>query len=506
MTTNKNNYRIIPIGTSSDYLGSTVVYAMNLKFDPSKENLEKIRELIGNMNYEAKLIEDSASPSNSKEKTFITETELNDIITFNTLVFATNFNINLLVRFLNTQKTETLSGEEIKNLSVKIIISLDENEESISIIVPSISLNDISSWKNFGEELYNFKEKNYNRSIDCYQKYTSRIDQLINDPDMMLINGECGISSSTESYGFWLNTETNISGFDNFCFCSFSNDFCLLKYNIKDRYFRITSLTKKGEFGDLTYIQGSLGFESNSFYTLSGTNIIFKNSNYFKVYHIDENSNSIYVYTHPLKDSNNSPFYLIHDPWELSSPLEFKTASEIFEELNVGLTEDQKLSSQNQNSRVESIEHLGGWIKIVQEGYPVKYVGKSGILLTNLDHDIKPINNTLFLHSFILGGTREHYYFDFIPMIYETEFVDYNAQNAQTTITNLETGETEKIDSIGTLRLEYKNLSKYYKVLIDGLRRKPLKTVTLTQEGKLDNILTFRGLIYYMNDDKLVLF
>lgn len=476
------NYRSISIATKEECLNSEYSYAVSLDFEPTVKDLEKIRDLAK----KSTLILKRYQPAEINSSLFESN-ELDSVHEFNTLVFGDSglSNINFLVKFYKPQETSTASGDVIKNLEVMVQVSSSVSGEIIEIVSPSLTIESVEIPKDrIGGEREQFKSPTEKIVKESYQKYTSRVSQLVEDPDMVLLMGECGVSNSKHSWGFWIKDSEDISGYEKFGICLYSNDLCVLKYNSSNQEYCISSLTLSGPYGNHDYKLGYITLPSDStFYGIYGPNIIYTTEDYYwiySLYNLGRYNTSGYRIKRMV---NNVPNNLITSPWEVGA-LKFLDSYNFFKRL-------ESLSS------LEFFQERDEFLGIVGEKYKVRYgdqseiyyFGTSGYTIDNTKN-ISWINDSLMLY-------REGSNIEFIPKLYDVSRILKDGNTIL--IVNDEDPNYYKQISLFN---PYGTLDNNRRVLLDGLRRKPWRK----QFPDLDSIIPFKGLIFYRENDKLLLY
>ena len=207
------NYRSISVSTKEECLNSEYSYAMTLDFEPTVKDLDTIRELAKKSTLILRRKDEAGEDSSLFESG-----TLDRVHSFNTLVFGDSGleNINFLIKFYKPQETSTVSGDIIENLEVLVSIESTVSGESIEIMSPSLTIDSIESIERIGGRREQFKSPNEEIVKESYQKYTSRVSQLVEDPDMVLLMGECGVSNNKKSWRFWVSDSEDISGYEEF--------------------------------------------------------------------------------------------------------------------------------------------------------------------------------------------------------------------------------------------------------------------------------------------------
>lgn len=476
------SYRAIPLATKDECLASEYSYALELSIEPTVKDLDKIRKLAKDSNLI--LTRDQSPNENSSQ--FQSET-LTEAKTFNTLVFGDSGlkNITFIIKFYKTQKTVSISEDIIKRLTVQVTIDSTVSEDQINELSPSLTISGIEEKDRIGIERYNFKPLDETIEKESYQKFTSRVSQLVEDKEMVTLMGECGISTCNKTWGFWIKEEEDISGFDEIGICFYNEDLCVLKYNKNSQEYNLSSLTKSGPYGNLDYKVGYITTPTSSqYYGLCGSNIIYLTEDYYlvySIYNLGRYNTSGYKIRRVV---NNSPNFLITSPWSLSSRLEFSNSYDFYGDLESlsGLTLYQ--------DRDEFLGMVGNKYKMrYGDQSELYYIGKIGHTIDNTGN-ISWINDNLMFY-------REGNEIAFIPKLYEISRIF--KEGSRLLIVN---EEDYNEYSVILLFNPGNQLSSYNKVILDGLRKKPWKI----KFPNLNNIIFFRGLIFYKENDKLLLY
>ena len=484
------NYRTLSIGTKSDCLNSEYAYVLDLDFEPTLSNLDKLKETIKN---NCNLVLNRIS-STSDISIFENEKDITSVIKFNTIVFGNSdlSVIGFIIRFLKIQETSTISRNIIKKLIAKVKINVDKNIDDESLISFELSTKDVidSPQNRIGTLDYQYKPKELIINKENYQKYTSRINQLMENEEMAMIMGECGVSNKNESWRFWVKEKESIEGFNEISVCFYEDDLCCLKFDTKECYYEITSLTKDGHFGTYSYKSGQISPPENStFYKLVGPNIIYTTDNSYHIYPISNLNNFIKVGYQVEKEQSNIPYKLINNPWNISGYLEFSTITDIFNKFNSILQLDLK------EERDEVIETTGGGIKI---NYGIKseecYISNSGYLINNTD-----LLYWITYNLAIISDDDSNIYL--VPKLYDKTRIFYDSKQNIIIRDEEDYNNTYVISKIN-INNSYKSLDPKYRIILDGLRRKPFR-ITFPSPS---NMITFRGLIFYKNNNYLYLY
>lgn len=476
------SYRAIPLATKDECLASEYSYALELSIEPTVKDLNLIRELSKECKFKL-----SRHQEPNKDSSLFESEDLEEAKTFNTLVFGDSGleNITFIIKFYKSQETVSVSGDIIKSLDILVNIDSTVSDEQINVVSPSLTIEGIEEEERIDTDRYKFKPINETITKESYQKFTSRVSQLVEDKEMVMLMGECGISTSEKTWGFWIKEEEDITGFEEIGICIYSEDLCVLKYNKEDKEYSLSSLTKSGPYGNLDYKVGYITVPNSSeYYGICGPNIIYTTEDYYwiySIYNLGRYSTNGYRVKRVV---NNSPNFLITSPWVIYGSLKFSDSYSFYSKLESlsGLTFYQ-----------ERDEFLGSW-----EGkYKMRYGDQSEIhyfegLGYTIDNtgNISWINDNLMLY-------REKNKIAFVPKLYEVSRI--YKDGSKILIVN---EEDYNEYSIITLFDPKGSLSSYNRVVLDGLRKKPWKT----QFPDLDNIIFFRGLVFYKENNKLLLY
>ena len=476
------NYRSISVATKEECLNSEYSYALSLDFEPTVKDLEKIRDLAK----KSTLVLKRYQPAGEDSSLFESE-KLNSIQKFNTLVFGDSglTNINFLIKFYKPQETSTSSGDVIENLEVIVRVGSTVSGEIVEISSPSITIESSEVPEDrIGGRREQFKSPDEVIIKESYQKYTSRVSQLVEDQDMVLLMGECGVSDSKKTWGFWVKDFEDISGYEKFGLCLYSNDLCILKYNVSNQEYCISSLTISGPYGNHDYKLGEIDIpDKSTFYGIRGPNIIYTTEDYYwiySMYNLGRYNNTGYRIKRIV---NNFPNHLISSPWDIGA-LKFSNSYDIFNKL-------ESLSSlEFFQERDEFLGMSGGKYKIKYgDNSEIYYFGSSGYVIDNTGN-ISWINDNLMMY-------REGSKIELVPKLYDVarlfkdgdRIIQVNEEDPNYYV------QISLFDPQGTLKNEKR-------ILLDGLRRKPWRK----QFPDLDSIIPFRGLIFYRENDKLLLY
>lgn len=475
------NYRSISVSTKEECLNSEYSYALTLDFEPTVKDLDTIRGLAK----KSTLILRRNGEAGEDSSLFESGT-LDDVHSFNTLAFGDSEleNINFLIKFYKPQETSTVSGDIIENLEVLVSIESTVSGESIEVMSPSLTIDSTESLERIGGRREQFKGPNEEIVKESYQKYTSRVSQLVEDPDMVLLMGECGVSSNKKSWRFWVSDSEDISGYEEFGICLYSNDLCVLKYNRSNQEYCITSLSTPGPYGNHDYKLGYITIpQGATFYGLCGPNIIYTTEDYYwiySMYNLDRQNTTGYMVKRIV---NNVPNHLVTGSWEISA-LRFLDSYSLFEKLN-------SLSAlEFFQERDEFLGIVGGKYKVrYGDSSEIYYFGSSGYTIDNTGN-ITWINDNLMLY-------REDSKIELVPKLYDVTriFKDGNR------IIMVDDEDPNNFTYI-TLFDPNLTLENEKRALLDGLRRKPWRV----QFPNLDSIIPFKGLIFYKENNKLLLY
>ena len=552
---NLENYRSLVIGTRDDCLSCKNAYAIDVHEDgldlESSSQLKDIKNILNEKLSENNVLtlERLNEVDDNTEASIFGRSDLKRVYEFDMVIFGSLDNIAAVIKFTNIQTTSTLSDDIIENIKLKLSVksnSIKEGESGpISLIVSFSGVSELKS-KRTGIELYQFKSESYNIIPESYSKYTSRINQVLEDSDMAIISGECGIYGNSGSWGFWIRDYEDLEGFNKVGICFLNReegtDICSLKFNTKSGHYDLTSLVKNNYYGNSkSYRSGRIIPESDKykFYKILGSNIIYLSDSYYYVYSISDDIS----YKIP-RVLNGFPNLLVSNPWDLPSPLKFETSSSIFKKLEVISTSDLSFD----RGRDSFKESIGSWYKL-DYGTLLEdlYVGPRGTI-----HDktkkLIPISENLMLYT---DGLR----YSFVPRAFEITYVckasdfisikkneeisgrkrkklppywrDYFEPYNEKSISNIdkdndlwryenkdevfEFKSTDLIIGVNSSYLnidaieigtKYKDLNPSYRIILDGLRRKPFR-ITFPDPS---TIIPFCGLIFYIEDNKLYLY
>ena len=475
------SYRAIPLSTKNDCLASEYSYALELSFEPTIKDLDLIREL----SKESKFI--LSRKSISENSSIFGVENLEKGYVFNTLVFGDMGlnNINFIIKFYKPQETVSASGDIIKSFDIIVNINSTVSDGQISDITPSLTIEGIKEESRIGLELYKFKPRDFTITKESYQKFTSRVNQLVSDNDMAMLMGECGVSTSRKNWSFWIKEEEEISGFDKIGICVYSEDLCVLKYNLQTHEYSLSSLTKSGPYGNLDYKVGYISVpDSSEYYGIYGSNIIYTTDDFYLVYSIYNLGKNTAQGYKIKKVINNYPNLLITSSWLIGGGLEFLASYDLFNRLE-SLTNLKFFQE-----RDEFLGSLGGKYKIrFGNKSEIYYFDDLGYTIDNTENIIW-INENLMLY-------REKENITFIPRIYDLSRV--YKEDDKILISNEEDHNQRETF---TLFNPMESLDNHQRIILDGPRKKPWKT----QFPKLDSIIPFRGLIFYTENDKLLLY
>ena len=523
-----DNYKSLIIGTRDDCLSCKYAYAITLNLEPKSSELVEIKKKLKEYIYNGEVLILEKLERISDETTIFEKRDLSKAYTFNSVIFGNQDSIVAIVKFFNPQSTSTLSDDIIENVRLELTINPGEQEENntelIKLVISFSGNSEIISERN-GISIYQFKPSNYDVQTEAYNKYTSRIGQLLEDPKMAIISGECGVSGNSGSCGFWIRDYEEISGFDKVTVCLWNSDVCVLKYDTSTCKYELNSMTKDNIYGkSWSYKSGRISILGGfSFHSLLGTNIIYSDDFYYHIYSISDNIS----YKVP-KFENGFPTSLVSDPWGLPHPLLFMSSSSVFERIKIIAPSEINFD----RGRDSFLKKTGSWYKL-NYGSPsiIIYIGPRGIVY-DYSGNLMPLTENLFLYNsenkvaFIPINeeiTSVSEASDLISKIITTrkripkkkwvagDEGSYTIDNGVYTYSSgkevISFRETDIIingkNSIETVKkgTKYENLNSYHRIIIDGLRRKPFR-ISFPDPNK---IITLCGLIFYIEDNKLFL-
>ena len=487
------NYKTFYIGTPKNLTECPLIYFFQTSKLSTKLSLDKLDILRDDI-----LSQEEIVSCLKKDEKFIleppTDFEFDLIVYCDSELKKDSNSILGYTVFSTSQKIYTTSNNKIDKLIISITFNQDESslsEENLIIQNESGILNvKFDFTGNTPKDFYTENNVKLPDETENYLKFTNRIIDFKNSNDLSVIT-ESGLvykeNDEVKYTNVFVKQGINI-GVDLYPYYKlgiYENDLVFLKLNQETGEYKLYSLRKTNRFGDLhLYFSGVLDLERLESYEIVGysqSNLIFFNSNnnQYIIYNLSDKS-----YTNFYGEYVGGRYYVVFNSRNTKDELKFMKDSEIFSEINKTciLPENKPLSRDN---FIFKEKYGSWWILRNVNNNSLLYVSPYGAITST--KSLLPINDRLFL-------TPDN-------LLLAVEFGNRYKYPVQNRIKNITAGETLniKLDQNTT----WSNVEKKIECILDGIRRKPIRT-KYCFPGYDKIVGSLFGLIFYL--DKGILY
>ena len=481
---NSYNYKTFYTGTPSDLEECPIIYFSSTKDHDFKISLDRLKELEQSL-----LSKELVFCVKGKDGFYTKSLNGFEKFSFDLIVYcsssleANGTQIIGYTIFSEPQKTYTLSGNTFGKLIISV--SFDRIEEERSDVIVNI----LNTYKTIqsgvdlrGSESYNYPiSTSISFPEDSYIRYTGKLKDLSKDSSLVSLT-DCGVAfNNGRSYStLYINQEVNLDKdlYTHFYIGTYNYDLVIFKINLTDGSYCVSSLTKLNRFSKpYDYISGILDIKYISgweFMYFSHSFLLFQNkkTQRYLIYSLDKGEFSEYSR------------YVIIDKFDVSGSCKFMTESELFDEIRRTCITPVKKSSSGYITGIDKREYTflgksGCWWELYKTSSNLYYyLSPYGCISSTSEMMI--INERLF-------KTKDGIFF---PIEFGHTY-KYPVHGYPRDITDF-----KKVGiKISSYSL-WESLDNTQEALLDGLRRKPIRSrYCFPDQSKLLGSLF--GLIFY---------
>lgn len=492
---NYYNYTTFYTGTPKKLEECPIIYfhsKSKLDFDLSLGTLGKLKKSLSG---EDKLVSCTRGEDNLFTKSLRGFENFSfDLIVYCSSALDFNNDNNTIIGytiFSEPQRVYTSSGNSFGKLIISLSFDREEDEDSDLLIEILNTFKITQTEADFsGNNGYSFplSTDDFQKPETSYIRYTNKLSDLKNDTSLISLT-DSGISyNGGESYSkFFIMQEVSVDQeiYTHFFIGTYKNDIVLCKFNISDGNFCISSLTKLNKFKKpYDYLSGFVDVSIISGCELLGYSysylIFWDNDNFnYIVYFLEDGSNIVF----PRTDANTgSVNYLVTDYTDPEGKYFYMSDSELIEEIRktcIIPIKNSKIDLDKKNYTFK--QKIGSWWELLRTGNIYYYLSPYGCVSSTLRMNI--INDRLF-------ETQDEIFF---PIEFGHTY-KYPVHSYPRDLTLL-----QKVGiKIKPTEL-WKNLDRTQECLLDGLRRKPIRSRNCFPK-KSTIIGSLYGIIFYIEN------
>lgn len=498
---NSFNYKTFYTGTPKNLEECPIIYFLNTEtfnFNLSIENIDKLKDTISEL-------KDPVFCIKGKDGNYTKSLKGLSGFSFNLIVYCkssinSETKINPIIGytiFSELQRTYTNSGNTFGELIISVSFERNDGETSEAIVeilnTFKITQSELDLRGDFGFN-YPIQTDTLKSPENSYIRYSGKISDIKNDKSLISLT-ECGVVyESGEKYSkLFIHQGLNIDSemYTNFYLGTYKYDLVICKYNKDTGNFCISSLSRLNKFGkSFDYFSGYIDLDTIRDYKLlyySYSYLVFWNEYKFEylIYYLEENTYKIIP-----RNSETGNNYIVSNLRDPEGKCIYMSDTEIIDEIKrtcitpVKYTSGKYIVDLNKNDYVYN-KKIGSWWILYKPNFNLYYylspygcvISSSEMLLIN-DRLFKTQDNIIFPIEF--GHT------------YKYPIHDYPRD-----LTLL-----EKVGiKIKTTDL-WENLDKKSECLLDGLRRKPIRSrYCFPNQNKI--IGSLYGIIFYLENGLL---
>lgn len=495
---NYYNYSTFYTGTPKKLEECPIIYFYNrtkLDFDLSLNTLNKLKS---NLSKENNLV----FCVRGKDNLFTKSLDKLERFSFDLIIYcssALDFNndSNTIIGytiFSEPQKVYTSSGKSFGKLIVSLSFDREKDEDSELLIEILNTFKITQTETDFsGNNGYNFPQStgDFQKPESSYVRYTNKLSDLKNDSTLISLT-DSGISyESGKKYSRLFIIDgipVDQDVYTNFFIGTYNKDIVLCRFNISDGNFCVSSLTKLNKFKKpYDYISGFIDISKISGCELLGfaySYLIFWDNDNFNyiIYFLNDGSNISF----PRNDTETgSVNYLITDYTDPEGKYIYMSDTDLIEEIKktcITPIRNSKVDLDGKNYTFK--QKIGSWWELLRTGNIYYYLSPYGCVSSTLRMNI--INDRLF-------ETQDGIFF---PIEFGHTY-KYPVHKYPRDLTLLQkVGVKIKPSDL------WENLNKTQECLLDGLRRKPIRSRDcFPKKSKI--IGSLYGIIFYIENGLL---
>lgn len=500
---NSYNYKTLYTGTPKKLEECPIIYfysKSSLGFDLSLKTLDKLKNRL------------------SKEKTLLYCLRGNDNFFTKSLEGIEKFSFDLIIYcsssldfddtknnsiigytvFSEPQRVYTISGRSFGKLIISLTFRRNESDNS-NVIVNILNTFRITQMEQdfTGNNGYNFPlSDKFQEPETSYIRYTNKISDLKHDSTLISLTDNGVAYKNGDNYsGLFIQQGIAIEQelYTNFYLGTYKNDIVLCEFNIKNGNFCIISLTRTNKFKNpYTYISGNLDTE-----VISGCEVLYYAYSYL-VFWDDYNNNYIVYfledenYTICPKNDNDTGGnkYIVIDSRDPYGKYKYMSDSNLIEEIEKTCITPIKIDSSGNYmvdlDRKNYIyqQKIGSWWELLRTNNIYYYLSPFGCVSSTVKLNI--INDRLF-------RTQDDIFF---PIEFGHTY-KYPVHKYPRDLTTL-----KKVGIKITPTDLWENLTRSQECLLDGIRRKPVRSRRCFPENS-QIIGSLYGITFYIENEHL---
>lgn len=499
---NSYNYRTFYTGTPKNLEECPIIYFLStgdLDFNLSLENLDKLKEVISEIKNPIFCIRGKNGNFTKSLKGF-SKFSFNLIVYCNSSI-SSETKINPIIGytvFSEPQRTYTNSGNTFGELVVSVSFERNEDKDSGVIIEILNTFKIIQSEVNLRGELgFNYPIQTDNIKIpeEYYIRYSGKVSDIKNDESLISLT-ECGVIYESGRYysKLFIQQGLNIDSdmYTNYYLGTYNNDLVICRYNKNDGNYCISSLSKLNRFGKLyDYVSGCLDIElvkNCEILYYSYSYLVFWNDykSEYIIYFLEDNNYEIV----PRNNETVGNSYIIINLRDPNGKHTYMSDIELFEEIKkTCITPIKYISGKyivdlNRKDYIYNSK-IGSWWELYKPYSDLYYyLSPYGCVISSSKMTL--INDRLF-------KTPDNIFFP-IEFGHTYKYPVHKYPRDLTTI--------EKVGiKIKTTDL-WENLDRTSECLLDGLRRKPIRSKYCFPNQK-EIIGSLYGIIFYIENGLL---
>lgn len=483
--TSSYNYKTYYLGTPKDIENSRVLVLLRSSdmFDVSLETLNTTLpdKIEANKNLVKKAWKDD------EEGVFILRIN-GDIFDFDTILYYNPVSgyVGYTV-FSGLQHCYSSAGIPFEKLKISLVFERIEGEgngvflELQTFLDPNTENTEI-----LGEtERYQYQKSETIYPIsseETYLKFTNRVSDFKGDKNLTILT-DSGITTHTGSFGMYILSGVEVD-YESFSFIKpvlYKGDISVLKYSSQTGEYCVSSLSTLNAFGrPYDYISGVVMDSYPDFIDYTGQMILFGDQDNYYVYSLKTSESTPYP-----KRSNGIRNYIIMDKWDPDGEIRFTPESDLKKEISIHTNippafDDIQYTYQKKQG--------DWWIFQGPSGYV--YLSVGGTIYS--DVEIGFINSRLGVY--IEPTKKGIYHFLPIDIGHTYEYREKEKRFLDKTI-------GDYVDILVNPSDSLSSLSGDLRCLLDGLRRKPLRTRGCLPQNNLLGL--GMGMIFYLSEGLL---
>lgn len=473
---NSYNYKTFYTSTPKKLEECPIIYFCNkssLDFNLSLKTLDKLREaLLKDENLDSKFC------VRGKDNLFTKSLEGMEKFSFDMIVYCsspldeTSNTIIGYTIFSEPQKVYTVSGNSFGQLIISISFNREENTES-ELLIDILNTFGLTQLEHdfTGNNGYNFPTSgDYKTPEFSYIRYTNKLSDLNHDPSLISLTDSGVAYNNGQDYSkLFIRQGISVErdSYTNFYLSTFKNDLVICKFNIVDGSYCISSLTRTNKFGKpYDYLSGFVDTK-----VISGCYILCYAYSYlifwndynlsYIVYLLEENS---YLTLSKSDNETGGNKYVIVDPCDPSGSYQYISDTDLITLIKKTCITPIKKSQSGvytvdlDKNNYTYKQKIGSWWELQRSNNIYYYLSPYGCISSTLRMEI--INDRLF----------KTYDGIFFPIEFGHTY-KYPVHGYPRDLTTLKKVGV-KIDPTTI----WDNLTKTQDCLLDGLRRKPIRS------------------------------